>query len=876
MATNKIGENIFVSNGSMSFGKYSEETLLDGPSLMTTTLPFVDYRLNNLFDYSGRGKTLIETGTLGASIVTTNGPTIDDGYLQLPVGNTVSANIAPTDQYITIANATGTGSGMIISFDMNFNGSIPTGDGYVFTIGTPQNGGSGDNAASIGLNFGILNNQLKVLLTSINSATNTVIQNYLNYTLVPNTWMHVDIRVPKTLTGSTVTIGLYINGILLTPSFIESTTPSLVISYNGGLTNNNLLKFYRRDTTQLSNFKIWLSDNLNVLTTVPSSITPVVDYKFYDSSDFSTNNKSLVLTGSDTAKIYFTSGGPREGDAYLRLSENNTVSVRIQPITSYTTTIAKSDGTGTGMIISFDIKLNNTSNVETPIFTIGNRPNITDDGTNSWVTSTNPSKGFMVRYFNGYLSYAFIDGNGNYTIYNNNIAYNALLMTKWSHIDIKIPKNIANLTSGIEVYIDGELITDTFSGSSSSLDLYSTNESYDSTYDKTFPVAPVDPPSATTKSQYLSWFKSMSLVMQNTPYNDISYKNLGSPVGASLCNRSTMLADGRILFLTRSSSASSCIYTPINDGVSIGTVITTGGYNLTDNTRRSKGTLLKDGRILFIPDTTLRFCIYTPDYVNLSAPGTYNLTTTPDASLVGVPNAGYTDGALLPDGRVVCVPFTATRIGIYTPDYVSSGVGTFNRTDTPTAEGYSGCTLLPDGRVIFVPKTATRIGIYTPDSGVGTFINTDTPLATNYDRCILLSDGRVLFISAISGIKLGIYTPDYVSNGVGTFDNIFTPSLPTGVISGSCLLSDGRVLIYKSGTTNTDIAWIGIYTPDSNGGTFTYSTPFGFNDYNKLGDCNLMRDGRVIITPTAGFVYAAVGSYPTSHEFCIRPFSRYF
>jgi hypothetical protein len=1105
MATNICFGNVLdVADGGISI-KYKDESYVAGPSFLTSTNPYVDYRFNNLTDYSGREKTLIETGVAGASIFTSNGPTTGDGYIQVPVGNTVSTNIAPITQNITIANAAGTGTGMIISFDMKFNGSIPTGDGYVFTLGTPRNGGTGNTAASIGLNFRILDSKLKLSLTSLTGATVTIDYNYANYTLSANTWIRVDVRVPKTLTSSSVTMQLYINGTLMTPSVVDNTTPSLVISYTGGAANNNLLQFYQRGTTQVSNFKIWLSDNLNVLTTVPTTITPVVDYTFYDAGnltktgtdkvfftssgssttvipfvnyrfnnllDSSGREKTLVETGTGvlgastftnngpnpgdgyiqvpvgntvstniaptdqyltiadatgtgtgmiisfdmrfngslpssdgyiftvgtprnggngdsaasvglnfrlsssnrvilfltsinsatdtvgyvynsytfsintwysivirvpktltsstvTMGLYingvlltpsapeFTSpslaisyaaggtnnnllrfyqrgmtqvsnfklwlsddlnvltapstvivnkGGPREGDAYLSVPENNSLAVRIQ-----SATIANNNSTGSGIVLSFDMKLNNTlTNVSTPIFTIGSR--LKNTGA---VVSTLASKGFTVRYLNGYLSYAFVDGFGNYTIYNDAASpANAFSTTAWTRVDIKIPKSIS---SGIEVYINGELATSSFQGSSAGLEFSST---YDSSLDKTFPVAPVDAPSNTTKQQYLDWFKSISTVMQNVTPATISYNNLGSPaVGTVNSGRSVMLADGRILILSTGPTAASTprLYTPKNDGISIGTVIVSDGIIGTDLNKYGKGILMKDGRVVFMPNTTFKFCIYAPDYGNLTQPGTYNLTTTPDASPDnGVTNAGYQGGALLPDGRVVCVPFTASHIGIYSPDV---GVGSFTRTNM-AATGYSSCTLLPDGRVLFVPKGAQRIGLYTPDStgGVGTFNNGSTPLATNYDGCILLLDGRVLLLSIGNTVKMGIYTPDYANiEGVGAFDNIITPVLPayTGTIS-ACLLPDGRVLIYRTFVAlNNATAWFGIYTPDSGGGTFTFSYPFASAGATQVCDCNITRDGRVIFTPvTSGSIMAVAGSYPTSHEFCIRPFSR--
>jgi hypothetical protein len=138
------------------------------------------------------------------------------------------------------------------------------------------------------------------------------------------------------------------------------TTPSLSISYNGGTTNNNLLKFYERQTTQLANFRTWLSDNLNVLSSTPSTITSYVDYRFYNNLDSSGRNNTLTQTGTGT--VFTTTGGPREGDAFLNIPTGNTLSTNIAPTTEHIT-VANAAG-GTGMIMSFDIKLNNTTTLD--------------------------------------------------------------------------------------------------------------------------------------------------------------------------------------------------------------------------------------------------------------------------------------------------------------------------------------------------------------------------------------------------------------------------------------------------------------------------------------------------------------------------------
>jgi hypothetical protein len=64
------------------------------------------------------------------------------------------------------------------------------------------------------------------------------------------------------------------------------------------------------------------------------------------------------------------------------------------------------------------------------------------------------------------------------------------------------------------------------------------------------------------------------------------------------------------------------------------------------------GVLLPDGRVLFIPYNATTFCIFNP------LTNTYNL-------IAGAPGGGaYVGGTLLPDGRVILVPATNTKIGI--------------------------------------------------------------------------------------------------------------------------------------------------------------------------------------------------------------------
>ena len=74
---------------------------------------------------------------------------------------------------------------------------------------------------------------------------------------------------------------------------------------------------------------------------------------------------------------------------------------------------------------------------------------------------------------------------------------------------------------------------------------------------------------------------------------------------------------------------------------------------------------------------------------------------------IGETTNKYRGGMLLPDGRVVFIPHSATTIGIFNPatNEYSTIAG------APGNNAYIGGVLLPDGRAVFVPSNATTIGI---------------------------------------------------------------------------------------------------------------------------------------------------------------------
>ena len=121
-------------------------------------------------------------------------------------------------------------------------------------------------------------------------------------------------------------------------------------------------------------------------------------------------------------------------------------------------------------------------------------------------------------------------------------------------------------------------------------------------------------------------------------------------------------------------------------------------------------------------------------------PVTFTYTNGPTHGMV---NWAFAGGVLLPDGRVVFVPHSSVRIGIYNPvaNTYTSGPG-----HGRGSNGFGGGVLLPDSRVVFVPRRSTNIGIYDPVANTYTDGPTHGRGGSAFNGGVLLPDGRVVMV----------------------------------------------------------------------------------------------------------------------------------
>ena len=248
------------------------------------------------------------------------------------------------------------------------------------------------------------------------------------------------------------------------------------------------------------------------------------------------------------------------------------------------------------------------------------------------------------------------------------------------------------------------------------------------------------------------------------------------------------------------------------------------------------GVLLPDSRVIFIPfQNTSNIGIFD------SSTNSFSYLQKNDGSNV------YSGGVLVPDGRVIFTPYSSSTVGIF-----NSSTNTFS-----TLSGYDigpsssmGGVLLPNGNVFFVPHNSTRIQIFNPLTNIFTSI-LGAPGNNAYRGGVLLPDGRVICIPYDS-TRIGIY--DSTTN---LFSTTITGAPGSAAYSGGVLLPDGRVIFIPYNYSINNYFKYSIFNTLTNTYNLTYiisNNGAGANQYYTGGV--LLPDGCVLIIPynTTGII----------------------
>jgi hypothetical protein len=142
------------------------------------------------------------------------------------------------------------------------------------------------------------------------------------------------------------------------------------------------------------------------------------------------------------------------------------------------------------------------------------------------------------------------------------------------------------------------------------------------------------------------------------------------------------------------------------------------------------GVLLPDGRVFCVPLSATNARIYDP------------VTNTISVAGITGGSAAFVGGVLLPDGRVFCVPLNASNGKIYDPVTDTQS----NTALTGGSGAFRGGVLLPDGRVFCVPLDASNAKIYDPVTNTQSTTALTGGVSAAFAGGVLLPDGRVFCV----------------------------------------------------------------------------------------------------------------------------------
>lgn len=201
--------------------------------------------------------------------------------------------------------------------------------------------------------------------------------------------------------------------------------------------------------------------------------------------------------------------------------------------------------------------------------------------------------------------------------------------------------------------------------------------------------------------------------------------------------------------------------------------------------------VLPDGRVLFAPYSASNVGVFNP------ATNQFSTIIPSSGSLNGGPN--FTGGVLAPNGNVIFIS-QGSFVGVFNPEtyaYTQVTIGT---------TGFRGGVLLPNGKVVLVPNSATDIGLF--DTQTLTYSTNGTSTGGFWGG-VLLPTGNVVFVPYTS-TTVGQYDPSS-----GTIQSV-AHSQGTNAFSGGVLVQNGRVVLVPHNASA-----VTIYNPDNGGSVST-------------------------------------------------------
>ena len=391
------------------------------------------------------------------------------------------------------------------------------------------------------------------------------------------------------------------------------------------------------------------------------------------------------------------------------------------------------------------------------------------------------------------------------------------------------------------------------------------------------------------------------------------------------------------------------IYTPsgflgINTSTGLGATLQVLG-NIYASNSVSGGNLAVTGNIYYNEDLTNRSIHLAPSTANAGAiqswisatcnasdqPSMSYWATSPAPVYANISNgpqgqSDYFGSVLLPDGRVLFVPYNASNIGFF--NYRTSEFMSVDSAGLGTAAKFRGGVLLPTGNVVFVPAASSNAGMFNPL----TYEYSNIIATSGFGGGVLAPNGNVIFIPntnanigqldpislVYSNVTLtgflggigGVLIPNgnVVIGGTGNicmYNTTVSPPVFSNIIAASLqspvLAPNGNVILFSSTVASFNPSTLALSTFGSissgiGGGAllpsgnivYTGGTSITMVDPKVLSastilsgisfsGATLVPSGQVVFCPS---VSANVGILdtmtPAPHEFCLSPYFNKF
>lgn len=214
------------------------------------------------------------------------------------------------------------------------------------------------------------------------------------------------------------------------------------------------------------------------------------------------------------------------------------------------------------------------------------------------------------------------------------------------------------------------------------------------------------------------------------------------------------------------------------------------------------------------------------------------------SAITGSPttNGAYIGGVLAPNGKIYCIPYNATSVGVIDPT-----AGTFTTFGTAGSGGaYYGGVLAPNGKIYCIPFNATAVGVIDPVAGtfVTNTVSGAAPGSSAYNGGVLAPNGKI-YCFPHRATTIGVIDPTantFVTNTVtitnGTADNYYI---------GGVLAPNGNIYVAhgSSGSWNSPVI-------DTTANTFNTTTVTGTSPTYGSGGIVLLPTGKILATSSAG------------------------